>query len=195
MTAGTSQADPFGELAHFGDKTGELREPEAAIGVDQRDNSLYVVDTEKEGVSFRIQKFEKVEGAYKAVASAKFKPKDPVHEGITEIQGVAIDPVENRVYLLATEERPSGEGKLDPATQAASELYAFSTKQSAGKLEPVSGTVEEGVLTTSKVLKPIANKYAESLLSPGGIAVNPANHQILITGYVDRGKFGAAKKK
>ena len=84
-----SQADPFGELSHFADKAGELREPEPAIGVDTEDSSVFMVDTEKEGI-VSVQKFENVEGAYKAVASTTFKPKDPTPKN--EVQGVAIDP-------------------------------------------------------------------------------------------------------
>ncbi len=195
LMATASQADPFGELSHFAEKTGELREPEAALGVDPEDGAVFVVDTEKEGKVFRLQKFEKVEGAYKAVASTTFKPKDPVAEGETEVQGVAIDPSKHRVYLLAIEERSGNSGKIDPFAGAASEIYAFSTIQSGSKLEPAEGTAEEGVLTSTKELEPTSQKYGKAILEPGGITVNPVNHQILIAGYEDLGKKAPATQE
>ena len=187
MTAGAGRADSFGELAHFADKAGELREPEAALGVNPEDNSLYVVDTVTVGKVFRLQKFEKVEGAYKAVASVTFEPRNTGKESEDEIQGVAIDPAKSRVYLLAVEERAGKTGEIDPFDNAAGQLWAFSTKQSGSKLEPAEGTTE-GVLTPTSELSPTSQKYGKSLLEPGGITVNPVNHQILIAGYEDLGK-------
>jgi hypothetical protein len=193
-TAGASSADPYGELGHFADKPGELQTPEAAFGVNGEDGSVWVVDQEKEGTRFRIQKFEKVGGVFKAVASASFKPKNPVHESETEIQGIAFDPSNHRAYVLVVEERAGGTGKIDPFLNAASQLYSFSTQTSGSKIEFTAGTTE-GVLAGPEVLEPASKEHGHSLLEPGGIAVNPVTHQVLITGWVDRGKLGGGAEE
>jgi hypothetical protein len=190
-----SQADPYGEITRFGEKgigAGQLELPEAAFGVDQTDNSIYVVDSTKEGREFRLQKFEKVSGKYSAVASATFKPKDAAGEEEDEVEGVAIDSKTKRAYLLVSESRPplKGEERHDQFDEAASELYAFSTVQNGSKLEPVEGTEEGGVLVGVKTLLPLSNNPGVSMLEPGGIAVNPTNDHILIVAHEDRGKLG-----
>ena len=172
LSAATSQADPYGELTHFGEKgTGAGHEgPEAAFGVNPEDNSLYVVDEVKEGISFRIQKFELVSGKYTAVASATFKPKDPKGEEEDEVQGVAVDPKLGRVYVLSLETRPPLGGtkkRLDQYDGAAGELYAFSTKQNGSKLEFASGT-SEGVLTGTEELEPLSNEPGVSCSNRAG---------------------------
>ena len=51
------------------------------------------------------------------------------------------------------------------------------------------------MLAGSSVLEPTVNKAGVSLLYPGGITVNPTNHQILIAGYIDRGKLVNEEKQ
>ncbi len=183
--AGASQADPFGELAHFADK-GELTNPEAAIGVDPLDNSVFVVDEINEGSTFRIQKFEQVSGTYKPVASATFKPKSPGEEP-SEIEGVAVDPTKGVVYALANEERPQGKSN-DGGDEAAGQIFGFKIAQSGSTLEFAEGS-SEGIVVNTETLHPLSNTFGASLLYPGGITVNPKNHNVIITGYVDRGKI------
>lgn len=189
LTAGASQAASWGELGHFADKSGEVNEPEATLGVNPEDGSVWVVDNE--GAKFRLQKFENSGGSWKVVASTTFKPKGTE----TEAEGVAFDPGLHRAYVLATQERSGNAGKIDPFDQAAADLYAFSSQTSTSKIEPATGTGEEGILATPTTLKPTSNVHGESLLAPGGITVNPTNHQILVTGFDDRGKLGTTEEE
>ncbi len=190
---------PWGELEHFGEKgtgLGQLEQPEYAFGIDQTDGGMYVVDTVAEGKNFRIQKFLNTKGKYEAVASATFKPKDPGGEEEDEVEGVAFDPSMKRAYLLVSEARPplkKGE-RIDQFDGAAAEVYAFSTEPSGNKLVPASGAGAEGLLAGAEVLEPLSNTFGVSVLEPGGIAVNPVNHNLLITGFEDRGKLGKTQE-
>ncbi len=190
-----ASAAAWGELERFGEKgtgVGQLEGAEYAFGVDQSDGGLWVVDTVKEGTKFRIQKFMKSGGKYKAVASATFKPEDPGKEEEDEIEGVAFDPSMKRAYVLVSESRPptkKGPPRIDQFDGAAAELYAFSTEPNpAGEIVPAEGAGAEGLLAGAEVLEPLSNEYGHSLLEPGGIAVDPVNHDVLIPGFVDRGK-------
>jgi hypothetical protein len=197
MTAGAAQADNYGEIASFGSAgkgTGQLEpfEEAAGMGVDPTDNSVYVVDLPDEKDEFRLQKFTvNGEGKYTAVASVKFRPQDTEakNEEADVVDNVVIDPVLKRVYVLASELRPSE--KIDPEKVGAADLYAFSTEPSEGKLLPASGTPatgkETGVLAGPKILKPLSEKQGESLLEPAGIAVDPTNHDIILLGGEDPG--------
>jgi hypothetical protein len=192
VTAGVAQASTsWGELGHFGAGKGtgtgqfEPGENTAAIGVDQEDNSVYVVDLPDSNGEFRIQKFEDVGGTYTAVASTFFTPVDKEAEEPNEIEGVAVDPKDKRVYVLAAETRP--EKKIDPEEYAASQLFAFSTEQSGGKLVPAAGTPQAGepgeaVLAGTNIFKPIGNKAGESLLEPSGIAFDPHTGDVIVVG-------------
>ena len=194
LLAGSAQAAeaPWGELERFGEKgtgAGQLEAPEYAFGIDQSDGGLWVVDTVAEGKNFRVQKFMKEGGKYKVVASTTFKPKDPGGEEEDEVEGVAFDPSLKRAYLLVSEERPPlKKGIRIDEVPAAAELYAFSTEPSAGKIVGASGTKEEGLLAGAEVLEPLVNEFGKSVLEPGGIAVDPTNHDVLIAGFIDRGK-------
>jgi hypothetical protein len=188
------QAAVWGELGHFGEKGGELVSPEAAFGVNPEDGSAWTVDTvisSKTGESeFRLQKFEQVSGTWKAVASDEFRSAES--EGEIEVEGIAFDATLHRAYLLIDQERPKDPNKGE---QAVSELYAFSTTTAGGKIDAAAETTN-GVLVgqTEEVLKgsPVGQtKFAPSdkekglsLIEPGGIAVNPTNHQIVITGWI-----------
>ena len=168
-----ASAATWGELERFGEKgtgTGQLEGAEYAFGIDQSDGGLWVVDTVAEGKNFRIQKFMKSGGKYKAVASVTFKPKDPGGEEEDEVEGVAFDPTMKRAYVLVSEARPPLKKgvRIDQFDGAASELYAFSTEPSAGKIVPATGAGTEGLLAGAEVLEPLSNAFGVSLLEPGG---------------------------
>ena len=193
-SASPSDAAAWGELGHFGEKSGELVSPEAAFGINPEDGSAWAVDTvisAKTGESeFRLQKFEQVSGTWKVTASDEFRSAES--EGEIEVEGIAFDATMHRAYLLIDQERPKEPNKGE---QAVSELYAFSTTTAGAKIEAAAETTN-GVLVgqTEEVLKgsPVGQtKFAPSdkekglsLIEPGGIAVNPTNHQVVITGWV-----------
>jgi len=182
-----AQAVPYGEIQRFGEKgteLGQLNEPEPAFGVDTKTNNIYVVDNPKGGKNFRIQEFsdEKEKGKWEAVASETFKPATGSEPD--EIEGVAVDPELERVYVLALETR--NEKEPDPELPAASAIYAFNAKPSGKKLEPV-GT-EGGLFVGPTVLQPKSKEQGVALLEPGGITVNPKTHELILVASIDRGK-------
>ena len=137
----------YGQITTFGSKgpgSGQLEGSAegSGIGVDPRNNSVYTVDLpgENEKNEFRLQKFEaNSKGEYKVVASVIFKPHNAEREEPDNVEGVAVDPSLNRVYVLANEVRPTGKG-LASGDYAAAQLYAFSTEPKSGKLVPAEGT-------------------------------------------------------
>jgi hypothetical protein len=187
-TAAAAQAS-YGEIGRFGGVRGagagqfEAKEA-AAIGVDPENNSVFVVDLPDENNEFRIQKFEDIGGKYKVVATARFKPKDDElkEEEFDTVDGVAIDTKLKRLYVLSNEIRSAKKATIDVEDEAASELYAFSTEQVGETLEPAVPGDEEGLLASQKVLKTLSNKQGEALLEPNGIAVDPANDDVIILG-------------
>jgi hypothetical protein len=207
-TAAAAQADPYGEIEHFGAKgtaLGELtlRSDAAGFGVDPANNSVYVVDnpTPAESDEFRIQEFSpNAEGHYEAVASTMFTPKDPAAKGKQEelydtIEGVAVDPEKERVYVLADEERPTcideEEEKCtklyDESQYAAGTLYAFSTAPSGNQIVAAKGVPSNGVLVSPEHLEPLSDTHGVALLEPRGLTVDPASHDVIILASEDRG--------
>ena len=180
-------AEGFGELARFGSKgvgQGQFTEHGAAavaFGVDPTHNELYVGDEPEEHL-FRIQKFSS-SGSFLGSASVKTKGGAESESGI---EGVAIDPVEHRFYVLVVQTRSSSR-ELDPEVPVAGALYAFSTAQNGkGELEPASGTGEGGLLAGSAVFKPQSETASQVLLEPSGIAVDPTSHDVIVMGREDR---------
>jgi hypothetical protein len=177
----------YGEIGRFGSGgtgAGQFNPGEShAIGVNPENNDVYVVDQPNPAKEneFRIQEFEPSgPGKYTVVASANFKPHDD--EGDEEadlVEGVAVDPKLKRIYVLASETRGADKVKISTEVTAASQLYAFSSEPTAGKLPPAPGTSkvagEEGVLAGTTTLQPLSKTYGVSLLEPEGIAVDESD--------------------
>ncbi len=190
LPAGASAAS-FGELGRFGSKgvgQGQFTEhgPAAvAFGVDPTDNTVYVGDEPEEHL-FRIQKLGP-KGEFLGSATLKTKGGAESESGI---EGVAIDPVEHRFYVLVVQTRSSGK-ETDPDFPVAGALYAFSTVPNGSKeLEPVTGTVEGGVLAGTTVFHPQSETMSQVLLEPSGIAVDPVSHDVIVMGREDREALG-----
>ena len=192
FTAGTAHADPFGELSKFGSKgtgNGQFIQNFAttAFGVDPTDNSVYVGD-EPEAKKFRIQKFS-ASGVF--LGKAEFFVKGSAEEPESGIEGIAVDPVDNRIYVLALQLRGTEEHVIvDPEIEAAGSLYAFSTVPNGAKeLEPAAGTEagKEGRLAGPSVFHPQSSKLGanSALLTPSGIAVDPKTHDVIVMGRED----------
>ncbi|HXB65506.1 MAG TPA: hypothetical protein VNV42_11600 [Solirubrobacteraceae bacterium] len=208
-TATVARADSYGEIGHpFGERgTGpgqfkSIPSTTVGFGVDPADNnSVYVVDSPNlEKNEYRIQKFSaNAKGEYGFEASVTFKA--PIDSNATtqdRVEGVAVDPTLERVYVLAVEERPPNEEKeegeevthrVDGGVFAAGTLYAFSTKANGAKLEPASGTTNGGVLAGAGVLKSQSETPGEALLEPKGITVDPTTHEVIILGAEDPGEI------
>ncbi|HEY4897040.1 MAG TPA: PKD domain-containing protein [Solirubrobacteraceae bacterium] len=180
----------YGELTHFGSKgTGHVQFTEhgpqaVAFGADPTDKSLYVADEPEEHV-FRIQKLSYT-GEYEAAVSLKVKGAGPEPE--SGLEGIAVDPVEGRIYVLAVQSRGDEEHAIvDPETLAAGAIYAFSTTPKEGKLEPATGT-KEGLLASAAVLHAQSKELGQALLEPSGITVDPTTHDIILMGNEDEGE-------
>jgi len=200
LLASAANAASFGELTKFGSKgtgNGQFIQhvSTTAFGVDPTDNTVYVGD-EPEAKTFRIQKFSAT-GEF--IASTSFHLKGSAEEVEGGIEGIAVDPEGKRIYVLALqvrgpEENAKGELNPDPETEAASALYSFSTVQSGTKLEPATGTVEEGKLAGASVFHPqsknLGNPAASAMLKPSGIAFDPNKKEVIVMGREDRGPLG-----
>jgi hypothetical protein len=189
----------YGEVGRFGSEgtgPGQLSPGEShAIGVNPENNDVFVVDQPNPAKEneFRIQEFEATEpGKYKVVASVNFKPHDDEgEEEADQVEGVAVDPKLKRVYVLASETRRPTKVKISTEVEAASQLYAFSSEASGGKLLPASGTSkvagEEGVLAGTSVLQPLSKDFGVSLLEPQGIAVDESDGgDVIIAGHEEK---------
>jgi PKD repeat protein len=216
--AHAAEAKGYGELARFGekagDKAGELDETHTrAIGVDPTENSVYVLDepkkASKETRFYRLQKFTESGGKYTSTASVEFEEKyirvSPGEEEGEEaepatVEGIAVDPTEHRIYLLAVNLRdkktikknhgPDAEEVAGRDLPVASTLYSFSTEPSGGKLVAASGTKEPhpgeiGVLDGGAELQTQSETAGKALLSPAGITVDPAKHEVIVLAHVD----------
>jgi PKD repeat protein len=190
-TAASARAATYGELSRFGEKgtgNGQFTEHATdaiAFGVDPTDNSVYVGDEPTEH-HFRIQKFSE-SGTF--LGSVSFEVKGAGPEPESGIEGIAVDPLEHRVYVLAVQSRGTEENVIvDPEVLAAGAIYAFSTEPVAEKLEPASGTTAGGLLAGASVFKPQSKTLGEALLEPSGMTVDPTDHDVIVMGKEDRGE-------
>ena len=191
MTA-AARGEGYGELGSFGKGAGtgngqfKITSGTHAFGVDPTDNSVYVGDEPTAG-EYRVQKLS-VTGQF--LASASFKPANAI-----ALEGIAVDPARERVYLLAVAFRGAG-ASIDPSMRVAGTLYAFKTKPTGEKLESAVGgaskEAEEGVLASPGTLAAESEVQGQALLEPGGIAVDPSTHDVIVMGSEDQGiKAGA----
>ena len=200
-TVHAAEPSGYGELTRFGEPSGfeghlapeELRA--RAIGVDPTDNSVYLLDEPKEPKNstrfIRLQKFTENAGTYTLKASVEFTEIAPEGAESVEptVEGLAVDPTTNRVYLLAVDVRKKslkhasstagGSGLL-----VASTLYAFSTKESGSELVGATGTTKD-VLASATALGAQSETVGEALLQPRGITVDPATGEVIILAHED----------
>jgi hypothetical protein len=192
----------YGQASRFtgGSKTHdfELAGGEAnAFGVDAAEkNQIYVgdEDSEENSEEIRIQRFSSA-GAFEAsgtLTSGKLYKNMPSEgldrERVEGFEGIAVDPGLDRIYFLVTYER-FYEDKVDPTTEVAGAVYAFSTKASGAELVPATGTGvgKDGLLGTATTLSSGSETQGQALLNPTGITVNPKTHEVLVLGDVDEG--------
>jgi hypothetical protein len=196
--ASASAAVSWGDLGRFNGlgtnkvKHGKkfLLEEAHAFGVDASDNSIYVGDEKNKAESnkeYRLQKYTE---------TGEFEAETIVNEGehlpagmekIEELEGVAVDPAEKRLYVLVTYLR-SMTDKVNPGIPVAGTLYAYSTAASGGKLIPAPGTAPGGILVDAKELNGDSEVPGQALLDPSGITVNPVTHEVMILGQVEKGE-------
>jgi hypothetical protein len=198
-TAGTAVAAQaeYGEIGRFGAagigegqfQTQDEEYGGASFGVNPTNNDVYVVDLPNEkpfkNGEFRIQRFDpNAKGEYgKPVATVTFKPQDDElkEEEFDELTNVAVDPTRNRIYVLASEERPSEEA-FDPGDSAATELWAFNIEG--------EGLTSLGAIAGNKLFKPLGKVQGEALLEPQGIAVDPTTGDVIVLGEEGKGERG-----
>lgn len=205
-TVRAAEPNGYGELTRFGEtasksgETGKLGELSArAIGVDPTDNSVYLLDEAKPATNskrvFRLQKFvvSPVTHKYSLSASVQFTNTSPAYgQWEPQAEGLAIDPAEGRVYLLAVDLREEtlaidhSSPKRQQYLPVASTLYAFSTKEEGANLV---GAGKEGehkeVLANETDLQAQSATAGKALLEPRGITVDAAKHEVIILAHVD----------
>ena len=162
---------------------------------------------------FRIQKFSTT-GTQLGTVSFKVESVGPEGGKPAGLEGIAVDPTPGveRVYALVIYEREEAEGekrqkeneklikegkqplpqRVDGEFTAAGILYAFKIAPSGKTLVPAEGTKAEGVLTDTATLKAqsetVHSPTQSALLEPGGIAVDPTTHEVVIVGLEDQGE-------
>ncbi len=176
----SSAAETYGELHHFGaagNGHGQFKITSGthAFGVDPATDTVYVGDEPKKR-EYRVQELSAAGGFIAQTLS--FKP--PNHDGI---EGIAVDPVEKRLYVLALETRGAST-VIEPGQPVAGTLYAFSTEPSGEVLAPAPGAGAEGVLAGPEVLAAQSDEPEKALLEPKGITVDPTTHDVIILGEV-----------
>jgi len=182
----SAQAE-YGELGSPIEEVGKVDEQGAhAFGIDPTDHSLYIADEVPKTETYRVQKFD---SSGQLLAEVRFKANaNSAVLGKFGLEGIAIDPAAKRVYLLEVQ---TASEELDPEATAAATLYAFSTEPENGKLVPAKNEkgepMKEGVLAK---LGPQSTKTKTALLDPHGIAVDPANGDVVILGQEDEQSLG-----
>jgi PKD repeat protein len=162
---------------------------------------------------YRIQKFSST-GTLLGSVAFKVESVGPEGGKPAGLEGIAIDttPGVERVYALVVYEREEAEGekrqkeneklikegksplppRADGEITAAGILYAFKIAPSGKVLVPAEGTTGEGVLASTAALhaqSETTHSPAQSaLLEPGGIAVDPTTHDVIIVGLEDQGE-------
>lgn len=149
---------------------------------------------------FRLQKFaENSAHEYKAVASASFHEQSPAPLGERlAVEGIAVDPREHRLYVLAVDHREDGLGVDEIAEEnventnsepVAARLFAFSTEEAVVKgqkeaalVPAVNGNPE---LAGPEQLAAQSTEPGKALLEPTGITVDPETGDIIILAHED----------
>jgi hypothetical protein len=191
----------YGEVSRFNGKgTGgtagkafNLSEETHAFGVDQTDGSVYVGDERggEESEKYRIQKYSNT-GAFagEALLEQSEASLPSGIEGLSGIEGVAIDHQEGVFYVLVDYHRDDTDA-VDPNKEVAGALLAFNTTPAGGKLVPAAGTKEEGnlvgVLASGAALSANSETQGQALIEPAGIALDPSTHDVVILGRSDEG--------
>jgi PKD repeat protein len=173
------------------------------------------IENGKEEVTseYRIQKFGST-GTLLGSVSFKVESVGPEGGKPAGLEGIAVDttPGIERVYALVVYEREEAEGekrqkeneklkkegkqplppRVDGEITAAGTLYAFKIAPSAKTLEPAVGTTGEGVLASTAALHAQSeashSPTQSALLEPGGIAVDPTTHDVIVVGLEDQGE-------
>lgn len=174
-------------------------EPWHVIGVDPEEgNAVFVLEEYKESKSIkhgkkewsiRYLRLQKLSETGTLLGDRELTVETPstgvgAPQQTEEIEGIAVDAKEGRLYFLVTEELEGGVPGEEEA--AAAYLYAFNTAPGSGKkLEPAPGANSEGVLAGPKELGAESKEPGKALLSPSGIAVDPKTHEVLIAAHVD----------
>jgi hypothetical protein len=193
-------AGSYGELLRFnGVGTGalkghkfDLEEEVHAFGVDPSEgNSIFVGDEKSEASEeeFRLQKYTSA-GAFQG--EALLKPGgSKLPTGISyveDLDGVAVDPANEIVYLLVTYARSNNDA-IDFSKEVAGAIYAFSTKPNGSNaLVPAKDANQTtGLLASIETLKANSETQGQALLEPSGITVDPKTHEVMVLGEVDKG--------
>jgi len=182
LTAAPAGAETtFGGLGRIGEvsiRTGEAKgdielEENDTFAVEPGTGDFYVVDfVEEPQERTRIQKFSST-GTF--IAQALVKLGGGEHE--LEPRATALDAEKHKLYVLLDGERSSN-SKHDASDLAAAEILTVSTEAKGEELA-VSTLIE------TKGLEPYSEKAKTSLIEPAGLAIDPQNHDLLVSAQQD----------
>jgi hypothetical protein len=200
----------FGGLGRVGDAlklgeqggAGELTSGEQVFALDPKTGEMFIADVYSKNKSYYAH-IQELSDSGALVAEAKLKLEKPQVKlrvrpekmaGESEsVGGLAVDPSNERVYLLLVRERPEDEeggGEpvfiRNPEAPAAAAVYEYSTTPSGSKLVGGQELVGEAALgTEAEAAVGTEGEGKAPLLYPTGIAVDPATHDIVIAGRQD----------
>ena len=186
MAAGVASASAqttFGGLGRIGALTikegagkGQLElEENDGFAVEAATGDFYVADQTEEPARTRVQKFGP-EGKF--IAQALIKLPGGEHE--VELKAIALDAEKHKLYMLVDGERVSN-SKHDSSDTAAAEIFVISTEAQGEELTVTT-------LLEQKSLEPYSEKAKVSLIEPAGLAIDPTNHDLLISAQQDEDK-------
>jgi hypothetical protein len=138
---------------------------------------------------FGLLKYTVEGSSYKFATATSFAETGPEGNAITTIEGIAIDPGRERLYLLTSDNREGtlaidnsrhNSGAAASSVSVASTLFAFNTKELA-----VEGKGATAVLAGPTTLEAQSATAGRALLEPKGITVDPATHEVIVLAHVD----------
>ncbi len=175
---------PYGQVSHFGEFTYPV-----GFAVDSNDastsdhNAVYVLDRtafEGSSVSYRLQKLSN-SGQVLGTASFTEQINDTRYfSDAHPVISLAVDSAAHRVYTVVQD---MVEDNAEFDVPVAARLVAWSTKPSGGALLQAPGFPQDSITGAALVAGPSALESAEvnsDLYAPAGLAVDPANHDVVI---------------
>lgn len=157
VAAPSARADAFGELARFGGFGSDPGQTQLgmSLGVDPRDDSLYVTDYNAAFDRIRLQKLS-ADGRLLASAELPGTPMQEVYLGF------ALDTALDRLYLV----------EFDYASGLARRLLVYSTVPDGSRRLVAPAGLPSGELSFP----------ARSIWEPTGIAVDLRTHDVVVVG-------------
>jgi len=199
-----TEAEPYGEVGHFGgfDGTGSIPgkfDLPVGFAVDPSDpstpdhNAVYVLDrtlaktrkTEEGHLDYRLQKLSSSGSVLGSVVlpEESFKTEPATFSEAHPLISLAVDSAKQRLYALVESIVEDGAGHYVPV---ADELVAWSTVPNSTvtngthELEKASSYNEDPVTHAGLIANLLQSEASKDLYAPEGIAADPKTHEVVV---------------